>query len=224
MVSKKLLVTVLISMLALTVTCIALIPAGGESSAKLYVNPSKVTGVVPGGRFSINISVAGVSDLKGYEIKLGYNTSILDCVGIEVFPEENLPTPNWNIRDAVGLVWVNVTYDGESITSEAAVTVARIQFKAYYGETVLHLYDTRLVDSVGGLITQGVEDGFFRNLLLGDLNRDRAVDIEDIVIVTVAFGSKQGSSKWNPVADLNQDGLIDIFDLVQVTVNFAKKI
>jgi len=59
-------------------------------------------------------------------------------------------------------------------------------------------------------------------VILGDLNSDGIVDIYDVVIIAIAFGSKQGDSNWNPLADLNNDGIVDIFDVVIVAKNFGK--
>jgi len=59
--------------------------------------------------------------------------------------------------------------------------------------------------------------------LLCDLNDDRRVDIKDLAIVAVAFGSHNpGSSRWNPIADVIKDGQIDIRDVAFVARNFGK--
>jgi len=58
--------------------------------------------------------------------------------------------------------------------------------------------------------------------ILGDINGDRIVDIVDVVICALAFGSELGEPKWNPIVDLNQDGIIDIVDLVILGVNYGK--
>jgi len=57
----------------------------------------------------------------------------------------------------------------------------------------------------------------------GDLNGDGNIDIVDIVIVAVAYGSTPQNSTWNSVADSNADNLIDIFDLTFVAINFGEK-
>jgi len=59
-------------------------------------------------------------------------------------------------------------------------------------------------------------------ILLGDLNGDRIVDIYDIVLVSLAFDSRPEDSNWNPDADLNDDNTVDIFDVVTVAMNFGK--
>jgi len=55
-----------------------------------------------------------------------------------------------------------------------------------------------------------------------DLNSDGLIDIVDIVIVALAFGSRPGDPNWNPYADLNEDGLVDIVDLVMIALHFGE--
>jgi parallel beta-helix repeat protein len=59
-------------------------------------------------------------------------------------------------------------------------------------------------------------------VLIGDLNHDGTIDIVDIILVAIAFGTYPNHSRWNPEADLNQDGKIDIYDLVLVAQNYGK--
>lgn len=68
-----------------------------------------------------------------------------------------------------------------------------------------------------------LEEGVRDLSLLGDINGDGVINIQDIVIAALAFGSELGGSKWNPYADLKNDGLIDICDLVTIGVNFGGK-
>jgi len=58
--------------------------------------------------------------------------------------------------------------------------------------------------------------------ILGDINGDGTVNIGDILICAVAFGSEPGDLKWNPIADLDSNGIINILDLVKIGVNFGK--
>jgi len=53
----------------------------------------------------------------------------------------------------------------------------------------------------------------------GDVNHDAVVDIVDLVIAGVAFGTEPSDSRWNPHADLNSDDLIDIVDLTIVAIH-----
>lgn len=58
--------------------------------------------------------------------------------------------------------------------------------------------------------------------LLCDVNRDKRVDILDVVLVAKAFGSFPGDPRWNPRYDTNRDEKIDILDLAIFRVYFGK--
>jgi hypothetical protein len=65
-------------------------------------------------------------------------------------------------------------------------------------------------------------DGIVSVRMMGDLNNDQKVDIEDIAIVAYAFGSYPGHPRWNPEADLNFDLFVDIQDIAMVAFNFGR--
>lgn len=56
-----------------------------------------------------------------------------------------------------------------------------------------------------------------------DLNQDGKVDMRDIAIVAMAYGSTIGSPNWNPLADLNADGFVDMRDLAIVAKHFGEQ-
>jgi hypothetical protein len=57
--------------------------------------------------------------------------------------------------------------------------------------------------------------------VVGDVNGDGKVGIDDLALVASSFGSKPGYWNYNPAADLNHDGRIDIFDLTIVAIAFG---
>ena len=59
--------------------------------------------------------------------------------------------------------------------------------------------------------------------LTGDINVDGKVDMRDLSIVALAFGSYPGDPRWNPEADINGDNKIDMRDLVFICKNFGKQ-
>jgi hypothetical protein len=61
-----------------------------------------------------------------------------------------------------------------------------------------------------------LEDGGVKIRLPCDVNGDKKVDIDDLVLVTNAIPSKPGDPNWNEYADVNNDGLVDIGDLVRL--------
>lgn len=58
--------------------------------------------------------------------------------------------------------------------------------------------------------------------LLGDVNKDGIVNIVDLSIIALAYGSPQTDPTWNPDADLNKDGTVGLEDLVTVLVDYGK--
>jgi len=61
-------------------------------------------------------------------------------------------------------------------------------------------------------------------VLLFDLNDDGVVDIDDVMIPALAFGSYPGHPNWNPIADLTGDELVDIDDFILVAIHFGEHI
>ncbi len=58
--------------------------------------------------------------------------------------------------------------------------------------------------------------------ILGDMNDDSMVDIEDIYIVAMAFGAYPSHPQWNPYLDINSDDIIDIVDIYIVAINYGR--
>jgi len=59
--------------------------------------------------------------------------------------------------------------------------------------------------------------------ILGDLNGDFYVGIDDINTATEAFGEDPTRPRWNPDADINGDNYIGIDDLVLIAQNFGRR-
>jgi hypothetical protein len=57
-------------------------------------------------------------------------------------------------------------------------------------------------------------DGTLLLTIPGDINGDFRVNLQDLVLLANAYGSKPGDMKWNPNADLNGNGTVDLPDLV----------
>jgi len=73
-----------------------------------------------------------------------------------------------------------------------------------------------------GVYELKITEFYFR--LKGDINSDGIVNINDIVLMSQAYGSKKGEPKWNPDADIAPPwNSIDIFDLVTCASYYGKK-
>jgi hypothetical protein len=57
--------------------------------------------------------------------------------------------------------------------------------------------------------------------MLGDVNGDDKVDMQDIIQIVSAFGSSPLGPRWNAQADMNQDDRIDAKDIVVSILHFS---
>ncbi len=67
-----------------------------------------------------------------------------------------------------------------------------------------------------------LSDGKIKVRILGDINGDGKVRVDDILAVANGFGSSPGDPKWNPDVDINGDGRIRVDDVLAVALNFGK--
>ncbi len=205
----------------------------------IYVDPETTIAWL-GETLVIDIKIAEVKDMGGYEFKLFWNTTLLDCVSSTInriwYPEDFI------VKDEVlddhnathGMYWcVYASYGTSSFSGNA--TLASLTFEVARGSMegsncTLDLYDVVLVNPEAEIIgdwdhKDSPNDGYVICMLTtvtGDINNDGVVDIVDIVIVAIAFGSTPEDPNWNPIADLNQDGVIDIVDIVLVAIHFGE--
>jgi uncharacterized protein (DUF2141 family) len=69
----------------------------------------------------------------------------------------------------------------------------------------------------------------FKISIVGDLNGDGKVDMLDIGIAALAFGTRPGDPRWNPNADVTgkvylvPDGKVDMLDIAVIAKNFGNK-
>ncbi len=205
----------------------------------VYVDPETTTAWL-GDTFVVDIKIAEVKDLGGYEFKLLWNTTLLDCTSSTInrmwFPNDFIAkdevSDNYNVTH--GRYWCGYASTSASSFSGNA-TLASLTFEVAGGSMdgsncTLDLYDIFLVNPEAEIIgdwyyKDSPNDGYVTCMLTnvtGDINNDGIVDIVDIVIVALAFGSTPEDPHWNPIADLNQDNIIDIVDIVLVAIHFGE--
>jgi hypothetical protein len=61
----------------------------------------------------------------------------------------------------------------------------------------------------------------FQVILVGDIDEDKRVDMTDIGIVCMAYGSYPGYPKWNANADINGDNKVDMRDIGTACLNYG---
>lgn len=153
--------------------------------------------------------------------------------GDHPFCSNNVVLDVTEFKDAVPTVinqsFFMEVYDGGSSTTG---TISSFLIEYYYNYSSGTLCAKSASHDVPVNTTN--QDYVFAELIfriLGDVNNDGIIDIQDVVTVALAFGSMEEddpttpwneTGKWNPIADLNSDGIIDIVDLVIIGINYGK--
>jgi len=137
-------------------------PAVGSPLTTIYVNPFTST-VKLGQTFTINIKISDVTDLYGWELKLGWTPTLLEALDIiqGSFLSGSGET-YWieQIDNTTGIILAACTLVGNRPGVNGSGTLCSVSFYAEaLGESVLGLYDTKLVDSFEQLITHAVNHG-----------------------------------------------------------------
>jgi len=156
-------IIIVISLLVvLLIAIVFFIMVGGRET--LYVDPQKSVGAV-GQSFTVDISVSNVNDLYGWEIKFGWNATVLDAVSVTEgsFLKGGGDTFFTNqTNNTMGFVRVDCTLLGDVSGVSGSGTLVTIQFYVKKsGDCGLDLYDTRLVNSMEQPIAHAVTDGYF---------------------------------------------------------------
>jgi transglutaminase-like putative cysteine protease len=60
------------------------------------------------------------------------------------------------------------------------------------------------------------------NPLLGDMNGDNVVNIVDIAIAALAFGSRPNDKNWNSIVDINMNEYVNILDIGTIAREYGK--
>lgn len=214
----------------------------------VYVYPEELT-VEVGEVFNVYINVRDVSGLQGFDFMLLYNTAFLDCVALEegtfLSDVNHTFVAMREIDDAYnetcGRVWFAVAIFGDGF-ADGNGTLAIISFEATdEGESVLDLYsDYPYREDEVKLVTCGPEpienkalDGYVvidphpppTDPLVGDVNGDGVVDMEDIDMIAGAYGAEEGDNpRYSLVLDLDKNGVIDLCDLLIAAQEFGRTV
>ncbi|UCH32489.1 MAG: hypothetical protein JSV05_03675, partial [Candidatus Bathyarchaeota archaeon] len=223
------------------VTCTEIVHT---SIPQLVVDPPEVV-VGVGQIFDIDIAIRDLDiewRLQGVAFNLSYLPvlTILDVMEGPFLgqflqpgdPDAGIPSQEkifyWFI-EANHLCVMNVLLPSPSgkwccIYPEGDGVLATITFRAdNLGSTSLDLVTTDLSDEIGNQIPHTIMHGTveIRESFPYDMNLDLRVDIEDIIIASLAFGTHPDHPRWNSQADVNNDGFVNIIDLYIIAHHFG---
>lgn len=143
------------------------------STAKVFVQPQSTVIEDVGETFTVDVNVANVSNLYGYEFKLFYNTTILDGIKVEL-PLGHFLTPTQSSTNIFiakqetkddfnathGRVWVAATLLKPETSKNDSGVFAAITFTVTtLGSSSLHLHDVKLGNPTVQPIAHDVIDG-----------------------------------------------------------------
>lgn len=212
----------------------------------VYVYPEELK-VEVGEVFNIYVNVRDVSGLQGFDFMLLYNTAFLDCVALEegtfLSGVNHTFVAMREIDDAYnetcGRVWFAVAIFGDG-WADGNGTLAIVTFNATaVGESVLDLYsdnpyredEVKLVTCGAQAIANKALDGYVIidpdppqpvDPLVGDVNGDGIVDMEDVNVIAGAYGAVEGDNpRYSLILDLDQNGVIDLCDLLIAAYYFG---
>jgi parallel beta-helix repeat protein len=205
-----------------------------STKPKMKVEPSISTAKKLGQTFSVNITVHDVIRMYDFEFWLYYDTTLLDIYSpyVQLGPMMSGATiyiSGWD--DVLGYVHFAAKLTSPAPPVNGSGTIATVTFKVTKAsvwpdpdlQCTLNLINTKL-KTIGGIEVPHDEiDGLYRyKPIIGDLNSDGTVDLDDFYIIALAFGSKQGDSNWNKYADLDRNGVVNVLDLRTAARHFGE--
>jgi hypothetical protein len=160
---------------------------------------------------TISTTETYVGNIVGITITLHNNGNVAENFTTTIFA---------NTDNITGLQILNllpsetriVTYDWNTTGVPASNTPYTIKVQA----DVLP-YETNTANNV-------FIDGSVKLKLIGDINGDGKVDINDLIAWDAAYNSHQGDPNWNPQADINGDGAVDQLDGQLIIQNYHNSV
>lgn len=178
---RHILKIIMLSSIVLLTLGMSSLKTHASQTATVYVDPPEITGVTPGEFFNINLSVADVSDLFGWQVPLFFLSQVTNVIDVQegsflknigntMFVEGTV-TNNYNATH--GVVWLADALYGADHGADGSGVLATITFMVVgVGETPLHMgggpvpyNQTKLRDSTGlggQLIPHTTRDGLVR--------------------------------------------------------------
>jgi hypothetical protein len=196
----------------------------------LKVEPATVSAREVGDEVILSVTINEMQSalkLANVTFKLYYNTTLLSTKEEWITPGGTYA--HFNATVEADYVKVEVQMGTGPPFPEGKATLATIKFNATYTPPTLttsplHLSDVVLKDIDGNTVQYDrLEDGLYKvpvTAVKEDLNGDGKVNIEDIYVFAIAFGSYPGHPRWDPRADMDDNGRINVIDAVLIAMKF----
>jgi hypothetical protein len=134
---------------------------------EIYVDPPQILNLSlgPGSLFSINITVANVTNLGGCMFNITYDPNVLTWTGLNfVETQGEYPWVVLNGSSIAGYAWISLSYLYPITVQSAPLIVMNFAVNSY-GITPLNLTNTVLLDQYGNPIVHNTFNGIFANII-----------------------------------------------------------
>ena len=191
-------------------------------------------------RFNVTLWVSDVSNLMGWQIAVIYDSAILSCTGAW----QTKSDPEYVFYDRITWTSIPSFWPGKAVigdnpnpalpptfngTGKLCIFEFEIVEEPSDG-TVLSCVldidnvDSFILDSEIDIIPRFTRNGSYECYppFPFDLNSDGRVDLKDISMVALAFGTCSTHPRWNSQVDLNSDSKIDLKDISTVARHFME--
>lgn len=161
-----------LSVLLLSTYLVNFSPTLLAENTTLYIDPPSIAGLNVGDTFKINVTISNVVDLYGWQFKLTYRNDALSATSMSegsFLKKDGAPTLYFKVEftddynATHGLIIATCTRSIVETGVDGSGILATIVFRVKASlSTVLHLFDTKLIDSAspfGNPIPHAVVDG-----------------------------------------------------------------
>ena len=179
------------------------------------IMPEMVALPAVGKQFSVDINVVAGADVEAYEVHLMFDATSLRPVLATTTNGNYLPAGSYFIPPVVldntvilSATAITGTSNGDGKLATATFEVLDVQ------ESFIDISNVKLTDGSKRELHVLAHSTKVEAYPLGDLNRDKTVNVQDLVMVAASFG--QPIPEEGSPADVNGDGVINVIDLVLV--------
>jgi hypothetical protein len=164
---------------------------------------------------STYVAVTGV-DISRTSVGVGYSTDIDVTVQNQIGPDEDVTVTVYANSQVIGTQPLFLP-SGSSNSLPFTWNTTGEAFGNYtisaYASPVSGGNNTTNNPYIGGWVAVTIP---------GDLNADFKVNLEDLVLLALAYGSTPGAPNWNPNADIDGNGIVGLSDLVLLALHYGQ--
>ncbi len=203
-------------------------PIAPVPPVNIRILPAETNSAV-GSQFDVTVAVEAVTNLYGFELRLGYDPTILDVATITdgAFISSDGANSTWfKSTSTPGIAHAASSRYGTTTGVGGTGTLIGVRFTvlANIHHSTITINTAILKDNTLP-VPQTIPVVLFAgriNIAPWDIDGDNVVNISDLSIVGIHFGETPSSPNWYPPADINSDGKVDITDLVIIGLHFGE--